>query len=85
MKIRDKLREFLGLEGLATKVNIAGMEQANRDRHAEVLTRLARIEQQFRVEHVGRKITPTGFMGYEEAQLQELAEMLANPQNEKEQ
>ena len=25
MKIRDKLREFLGLEGLATKVNIAGM------------------------------------------------------------
>ena len=49
------------------------------DRHGEVIEILTRLEQHFVSQHVGTKPASLPVYDWEQVQLQELAEMLANP------
>jgi hypothetical protein len=50
-RIKAAMRRWLGIDDLATKRLIAGLEQAERDRHSEVMAALNRIEQLSKVVH----------------------------------
>ena len=85
MTLQQRVRNWLGINtllvqssALAPKTLVASVEQKTRERHAEVLERLAKIEAKLLIQHVGcrENTEPSGLgrrSGYEPA------EMLANP------
>lgn len=88
MTLKERVRSWLGVNilirqnaDLAPKTLVAGCEAKNRERHAEVLERLNKIEAKLMIQHVGRKenTEPTS---WEAVQVQELAKMLKNPQED---
>lgn len=52
------------------------------DRHGELIEILTKLEQHFVSKHVGRPTTSIPVYDWEQVQIQELAEMLANPPKE---
>jgi hypothetical protein len=96
MTIGDRIRIWLGLEGIPRVGLFAASEKAQRDRHIEVMAALKgiedhlviirdtipKIEQMFHVEHINRRQFTPPVVDFESGQLQFLAEMLANPPKE---
>jgi hypothetical protein len=96
MSIRERIRNWLGLNDLPNRGILAGVEKAQRDRHIELLASLKnledhiiilrdtlpRIEQMFHVEHINRRQFAAPVVDFESGQLAALAEMLANPPKE---
>lgn len=96
MTIRDRVRQWLGLEGLITisyqlNSSLATLQdvcnrmetgKAATERHGELIERLERLEQRFTTQHVGTRPASIPVYDWEQVQIQELAEMLANPPKE---
>ena len=87
-KFQQWVRWFLGVSELPTKGHIAGLEKAERDRHAQVVeilnqlgSKIDLLSQQFQANHVVRR-NEVPMYDWEQVQAQELAEMLANPPKE---
>lgn len=52
------------------------------DRHGEIIELLTKLEQHFVSQHVGTRPASMPVLDWEQVQIQELAEMLANPPQE---
>lgn len=59
-----------------------GVATGAEDRHGELIERFARLEQYFVTQHVGTRPASMPVLDWEQVQIQELAEMLANPPKE---
>ena len=55
MKLRDHLRDWLGIYELPSVEMYKAMELSHRERHKEILTALNLINQQLQVQHIGNK------------------------------
>lgn len=67
-----------GISECSTKNLIAASEKAQRERHGELIERLAKLEQNFISQHVGSRSASVPVYDWEQVQAQELAEMMAN-------
>ena len=61
---------------------LEGVNTCAEDRHGELVERLAKLEQHFISQHVGAKPGIIPVYDWEQVQIRELAEMLANPPKE---
>ena len=59
-----------------------GIGTLSEDRHGELIERLARLEQHFTAQHVGTRPVSPPVYDWEQVQMQELVEMLANQPKE---
>lgn len=59
-----------------------GINTCSEDRHGEVIEFLTKLEQHFVSQHVGTRPASIPVLDWEQVQIQELAEMLANPPKE---
>lgn len=96
MSIRERIRNWLGLNDLPNRGLLASAEKAQRERHIELLAAikgieehvivlrdtLPRIEQMFHTEHINRRQFAAPVVDFESGQLAALADMLANPPKE---
>ncbi len=76
MTIKEQIRTWLGIDKLPTRGHLNSLELAERNRHAEVIDLLARIEQQMQVEHIGRrKIVDRIDLDWDAVQMQALTQL----------
>lgn len=86
--IADMHDEILTLSNAAVEIRAYLSEQSlgahyrEEDRHGEIIELLTKLEQHFVSQHVGRPTTSIPVYDWEQVQIQELAEMLANPPKE---